>query len=126
MPIAIFVLIPQNIRHASQIRNGPRHTVTVTSKRAVTVNENTNVNWVGFSEPIATTPWVEVTEEEFAAASPGSQLTITILPDGKPHSINSGGNVLFEICMLVIAVVVWLAALAYIIAVARRSRRGKT
>jgi hypothetical protein len=60
---------------------------------------------------------VQITSEEWESLAPGSHLTIAVLPDSRPHTLKSGASVSFEKCMLLAAIVLWLAATACVLAV---------
>ena len=116
-PYAIVNVIPENIREARLIEKAPRHTVTVASKWTKFINPKTDGYWIRFREPVANTDEVQITSGEWNALQPGGRITISVLPDGRPHTLESGGNVAFEQVMFVLAIVLWLAATAYVVAV---------
>jgi hypothetical protein len=118
-PYAIVKVIPENIREARLIENAPYYTVTVTSKWTQFINPRTNGYWIAFSEKVANTHHVQITSEEWNAVSAGGQITIAVLPDGRPHTLNSGANVAFEQLMFGVAMILWVAATMYVINVIR-------
>jgi hypothetical protein len=128
-PYAIAKIIPENIREARQIENAPRHTVTVSAKWTKFINPETDGYWIRFQEPVANTQELQITSGEWKALRPGGRITIVVLPDGRPHTLDSGGGVAFEQVMFVLSIVLWLGATIYIITVIRswlrkRSRSG--
>lgn len=124
-PYAITKAIPENIREARLLEAAPRQTVTVSSKWTKRINPKTDGYWIGFQEPVANTSEVQITSAEWKSLPVGGQITIAVLPDGRPHSLNSGASVAFEQAMLVLAVVSWLAATAYVLSVALRWVHGR-
>jgi hypothetical protein len=125
--IVVPFMIPKSLKkveHARLVSASPRHTVTVTSKWTKPVSPKFKQHWVAFREPVARTQDVLVTREEWESSGAGSTLTITVLPDGTPHTLQANADVRFEILLVVIEVVALISACVYLaILIARKVRR---
>jgi hypothetical protein len=122
-PYAIVKVIPENIAEARLVENAPRHKITVSSKWT----QDINPYWIRFPEPVAKTGEMQLTSAEWKSVAIGEQLTIAVLPDGSPHSLDFKASVVFEQAVLVFAIVLWCWTTVYVIVVTRRwvrRRRG--
>jgi len=119
LPFLILVAGPNNIREARLIEKAPRHTITVTAKRKEGHSSENAIYWITFREPVANTQEVQITRNEWNSLPVGGRLSIAILPDGRPHSLNSGADVAFEQILLAGTIVVWLAATTFVVVMIR-------
>ena len=121
-------LIPvglKNIEIAQRVSKAPRQTVTVTNAWLKPISSKHSQHWVSFAEPVATPQQVLLTKEEWSRAGVGDRVTIAVLPDGTPHSLQSGANPAFEQGVVVMEVVVFIAAVGYLLFLLSRLRANR-
>jgi hypothetical protein len=86
---------PANIREARLIEKAPGQAVTIASKWMKSIDRKTDGYWISFREQVASPQEVQITCEEWKSVPVSGQIVVAVLPDGRPHTLNSGAPSLF-------------------------------